>query len=183
VPIVALHLTRPPVEVPDRDRLGIPSHFEAARGAYVLRPYRPGAPRGGTIIVQGSSAIAGVAKLLPDLDRRLNVKIVYATSPQLFAAQPKEYQDRVLSAGDRFDSTVLTTQARWLMHDWLFSKVSEEYAVSADWDDRWRTGGTLDEALDEAHLTPDRLLEGIERFVKERNERLARLRADLEATR
>jgi len=183
VPIVALHLTRPPVEVPDRDRLGIPSHLEAARGAYVLRPHRPGAPRGGTIIVQGSSAIAGVAKLLPDLDRRLNVKIVYATSPQLFAAQPKEYQDRVLSAGDRFDSTVLTTQARWLMHDWLFSRVSEEYAVSADWDDRWRTGGTLDEALDEAHLTPDRLLEGIERFVKERDDRLARLRADLEATR
>ena len=128
--------------------------------------------------------MAGVARLLPELDRHhLNVKVVFATSPQLFAVQLKEYQDRVLSAGDRFDSTVLTTQARWLMHDWLFSKVSEDYAVSADWDDRWRTGGTLDEALDEAHLTPDRLLEGIERFVKERNERLARLRSDLEATR
>ena len=31
VPIVALHLTRPPIAIPDRAKLGIPSHFEAAR--------------------------------------------------------------------------------------------------------------------------------------------------------
>jgi len=43
-PIVALHLTRPPIELPDRAALGIPSHFEAARGAYVLRDFRPGQP-------------------------------------------------------------------------------------------------------------------------------------------
>ena len=42
VPIVALHLTRPPVEIPDREALGIPSHLAAARGAYVLRDDRPG---------------------------------------------------------------------------------------------------------------------------------------------
>ncbi len=184
VPIVALHLTRPPVEVPDRDRLGIPSHFEAARGAYVLRTYDPARPKSGTIIAQGSSAIAGIVKLLPELDCcRLNVKIVCATSPQLFWRQPREYQEAVLSRGDRVDSTVVTTQARWLMHDWLFSKVAEEYAISADWDNRWRTGGTLEEALDEAHLSPQWILEGIQRFAKERDERLARLQSDLETAR
>ena len=36
--IVALHLTRPPIQVPDRAALGMASHFEAARGAYVIRP-------------------------------------------------------------------------------------------------------------------------------------------------
>ena len=71
---------------------------------------------------------------------------------------------------------MITTQARWLMHDWLFNKVAEEYALSADWDNRWRTGGTLDEVLDEAHLTPEWILEGIERFVSERPARLACLR-------
>jgi len=35
--IVGLHLTRPPIEIPDREKLGMPSHFEAARGAYVVR--------------------------------------------------------------------------------------------------------------------------------------------------
>ena len=42
VPIVALHLTRPAVEIPDRAALGMASHFEAARGAYVMRDVRPG---------------------------------------------------------------------------------------------------------------------------------------------
>ncbi len=39
-PIVALHLTRPPVTIPDRAALGIPSHFEAPRGAYVTTQAR-----------------------------------------------------------------------------------------------------------------------------------------------
>ncbi len=45
VPIVVLHLTRPAIEIPDRVALGIPSHLAAARGAYVLRPFRDGPPR------------------------------------------------------------------------------------------------------------------------------------------
>jgi transketolase len=176
-PIVALHLTRPAIEIPDRKALGIPSHFEAARGAYVVRDYDPSQPSGGTVIVQGTSAMASIIKILPELNiRALNVKVVCATSPQLFAAQPAAYQHQVLSPADWADSTVITTQARWLMHDWLFSKISEDYALSADWDNRWRTGGTLPEVIDEAHLSPQWILEGIERFVQDREERLARLR-------
>ena len=184
VPIVALHLTRPPIEIPDREKLGMASHFEAARGAYLVREYRPGRPKSGVLIVQGTSAMVSIVKILPELDKRdLNVKIVYAASPQLFALQSKEYVQQVLSAGDRADSTVLTTQARWLMHDWLFNKVAEEYAMSSDWDNRWRTGGTLDEVIEEAHLSPEWVLEGIERFVRDRDARLGRLQAELDAAR
>jgi transketolase len=182
VPIIALHLTRPPIEIPDRDRLGIPSHFEAARGAYVIRDFKPGQPRGGALILQGASAVANTISLLPAIESRgLNVKIVCATSPQLFALQPEAYRSQVLSPADRADSTVITTQARWLMHDWLFNKVAEEYALSSDWDNRWRTGGSLGEVMDEAHLTPMWIMEGIERFVKDRPARLARLRAEIDA--
>ncbi len=174
VPIVALHLTRPPIEVPDREALGMPSHVAAARGAYVVRDCDPALPRGGTVIVQGTSAMASVVNVLPTLEERgLNVKIVCATSSELFAFQPEAYRRKVLSREDRLDSTVITTQARWLMHDWLFSKVAEEYALSADWDNRWRTGGRLDELIDEAHLSPRWVLEGIERFVRDREARLA----------
>ena len=42
VPIIALHLTRPAVEIPDRAALGMASHFEAARGAYLMRDVAPG---------------------------------------------------------------------------------------------------------------------------------------------
>ena len=184
VPIVALHLTRPPIQIPDREKLGMPSHFEAARGAYVVRDHRPDRPRGGTLIVQGTSAMVSVVDILPELDERgLNVKIVCATSPELFALQPEEYRLRVLSPADRADSTVVTTQARRLMHDWLFDGLAEEYALSADWDNRWRTGGTLSEVIDEAHLSPQWVLEGIEHFVRDRDARLARIQARLDAAR
>jgi transketolase len=183
-PIVILHLTRPPIKIPDRERLGMPSHFDAARGAYVVRDFRLDQPKGGVVIVQGTSAMVSMLEILPELDKSgLNVKIVCATSPQLFALQSDEYRDQVLPPGDRIDSTVITTQARFLMHDWLFNKVAEEYALSADWDNRWRTGGTLEEVIDEAHLTPMWVLEGIERFVRERESRLARLQAELDAAR
>lgn len=179
-PVVMLNLTRPAIQIPDRAALGIPSHFEAARGAYIVRDFKPGLPRGGTLIVQGTSAMANIIQLLPELERTgLNVKLVYAASPQLFALQPAEYRQRVISAADRADSTVITTQARFLMSDWLFNKSAEEYALSADWDDRWRTGGALEEVLDEAHLSPEWILKGIQRFVQERPQRLERLRQEL----
>lgn len=180
-PIVALHLTRPSIEVVDRAKLGIASYFEAARGAYIVRDYDPDRPRGGALIVQGTSAMVSVVQLLPELDRRgLNCKIVCATSPELFARQPLEYRQRILTEADRADSTVITTQALRLMHDWLFNEVAEEYALSSDWDDRWRTGGMLDELIDEAHLSPRWVLEGIERFVRDRQSRLARLQAQID---
>lgn len=179
-PVVMLNLTRPAIQIPDRAALGIPSHFEAARGAYIVQDFKLGLPRGGTLIVQGTSAMANIVQLLPELERTgLNVKLVYAASPQLFALQPAEYRQRVISAADRADSTVITTQARFLMSDWLFNKSAEEYALSADWDDRWRTGGALEEVLDEAHLSPEWILKGIQRFVQERPQRLERLRQEL----
>lgn len=180
VPIVGLHLTRPPVEIPDRAALGMPSHFEAAKGAYIVRDYDEALPKGGVLIVQGTSAMANMLKVLPLLqEKKLNVKIVCATSPQLFALQPEAYRDKVLSTGDKLDSTVITTQAAWLMHDWIFNPLAEGYSLSSDWDDRWRTGGTLEEVIDEAHLSPRFLVEGIERFVQDRAKRLQQLRVDL----
>ncbi len=81
VPIVALHLTRPSIEISDRKALGIPSHFEAARGAYIVRNYKPDLPQQGTFYVEGTSAMVSLVKILPELDARgLNVKIVYVAS-------------------------------------------------------------------------------------------------------
>ena len=181
-PLVVLHLTRPPIEIPDRAKLGIASHFEAARGAYLVRDYRTGQPRGGAIIAQGTSSMVSLIGILPELERRgLNVKIVYGSSPELFALQPESFRKQLLSDADRASSTVISTQSRESMRDWMFNEVGEEYAMTADWDNRWRTGGTVDEVLEEAHLSPNWLLNGIERFVKDRDQRLSRLEAGIKA--
>lgn len=181
-PIIALHLTRPPVDIPDRAALGIPSHFEAAKGAYVLRDYKPGEPKMGCLLVQGTSVTANVIRILPELERRrINVKLVAAVSPQLFALQPVAVRNRIITDGDRMDSTIICNRARRVTADWMFNPLAAEYAMTSDWDDRWRTGGTLDEVIEEAHLSPDWILTGIERFVKDRKDRLARIRKMLDA--
>jgi len=181
-PIVALHLTRPNVDIPDRKALGMDSHFAAARGAYFIRRYRDGQPRMGTIFVQGTSTTANLVKVLPQLDERgLNVKIIAAISPQLFALQDQRYRDEIASAADRVDAMVISNRSRRVMRDWIEHPVVAEYSLTSDWDDRWRTGGTVDEVIAEAHLSPQHLLAGIERFVADRQRRLARIRDAVDA--
>src|ERR1700735_1330153 len=182
VPIVALHLTRPPVEIPDREALGIPSYFEAARGAYVLRDYRPGLSRGGTVFVRGTMPVRNVVSLLPELDARgINVKIVAALSPQLFARQPASYRHSVASPAERLDAMVITNGAFKLMREWADGPMTREYSLSSDWDDRWRTGGSVAEVIEEAHLDEAHILAALERFAGERPERLRRLRERLDS--
>ncbi len=178
VPIVALHLTRPAIQLPDRAKLGIPSHFEAAKGAYVLKETDPARPRGGTLFVQGTSAVDGILKILPQIEK-LNCKVVCVVSAELFARQSPAYRAKVVSPEDKADSTVVSTQAKILMDDWFFNPLAADYALTSDWDDRWRTGGNLDEVLDEARLSPAWLLKGIGRFVKDRERRLSLLRSEL----
>ncbi len=163
--VIVLHLTRPAVEIPDRKALNIASHFEAAKGAYIVRDFKEG-EKHGTLYVQGTSAMANIIKILAELDKRnYNIKIVYVASPQLFERQSSDYQNKIISEYDKQNSTLVTTSGKKLMPEFTFSDKSLKYALSPDWDDRWRTGGTLEEVLDEAHLSPEKILEGIERFV------------------
>jgi len=183
-PIVALHLTRPAIEIPDRNGLGIPSHFAAARGAYVLRPFHEGAPRMGTVYVRGTMSTHSLVQVLPDLDRlELNVKVVAAISQQLFRMQSREYKEQVVGPADRADAMVITNGAFKLMQDWVDGSLVREYSLSADWDDRWRSGGNLDEVMEEAHLDPAHILTAIRRFVNERPQRVETIKRTVDAVR
>jgi transketolase len=62
------------------------------------------------------------------------------------------------------------------MADWLANPLVREYSLASDWDNRRRTGGSVDEVIEEAHLDPRHILAGIERFVRDRGARLRRLR-------
>jgi transketolase len=120
---------------------------------------------------------ANLVKVLPELDREgLNVRIVAAISPQLFHMQDRAYQDELCSPADRWDGMAITNRAFKLMRDWVDGPIAEEYSLSSDWDNRWRTGGTVDEVIDEARLGPGHILEAIERYVRDREARLRRLR-------
>ena len=177
VPIIALHLTRPAVDIPDRAALGMASHFEAARGAYLIRDVAPGTVSAGTVYVQGTVTTANVVKSLPELDQRgINVRIVACISPQLFRRQDADYQEGICSASDKWSGMAITNRAFKLMTDFVEGPIAREYSLSSDWDDRWRTGGTVDEVMDEAHLGPGHILEAIRRYAADREARHARLK-------
>ena len=176
-PIVAIHLTRPNVTIPDRAALGCASYLDAAKGAYVIRDHDSSRPKEGTVLVQGTSTTESVFELLPKFaDGSMpNVKLVAVPSWDLFQMQSQEYRDSILPREDWLDSTVITNGSRRLMHDWLPHKVAERYAMSSDWDDRWRTGGSVAELKVEAKIDPASLEEGIRRFAADRDQRLAEI--------
>ena len=174
VPIIALHLTRPAIEVPDREKLGIASHFEASKGAYLIRDY-DNRPKEGVVIVRGTSSTNTVVSILEQIGSEHNVKIVSAVSWELFRRQDQAYKDSIISETEWSDSMIVTNTGLRIMHNWISNRIVSEYSVSPDWDDNWRTGGSLDEIIDEAHLSPRWVLEAIQKFASERNSRLERL--------
>jgi transketolase len=183
-PIIALHLTRPGVKIPDRQALGLASHKEAAKGAYILRDYRPGLPRQGVIMVQGTMSTFNLIRALPAIDAAgVNVKIVAVPSPQLFNLQDEEYQNKVLTAGDMMNSTYVTNRARRTMSDWVFNPLADRYAMSSDWDDMWRPGGSLEEVCESAGIDPESLAQGVIAFAEDFTERMQVLEQLLGAAR
>ncbi|MBI5487134.1 MAG: transketolase [Deltaproteobacteria bacterium] len=177
-PLLAVTLTRPNTLVPDREALGVPSYLEAARGAYVLREADPARPLRGTVLFRGATPVGGALEILRKHAGELpNVRLVAIPSRYLFDRQPEAYRESVLPWPHLLDSMVVTSGARATAHAWLASRVSEDYSLGADQDDRWRTGGTLEEVLEEAGLLPEQILEGIIRFADAREARLARLHA------
>ena len=108
-----------------------------------------------------------------------NVKIIAAISWELFRLQPLEYQQRIISDIEWPDSMIITNGAISLMKNWISNRVVNEYSLSPDFDNRWRTGGSVDEIIAESKLDPQSLLDGINRFANERNDRLNRLRQSI----
>jgi hypothetical protein len=52
--------------------------------------------------------------------------------------------------------------------------------MTSDWDNQWLTGGLEPEVIVEAHLDPASIYAGIERFAKDREQRISRQRVCLE---
>jgi transketolase len=58
------------------------------------------------------------------------------------------------------------------MQNWISNFMVKKYSLSPDHDNKWRTGGRVDQIIAESHLDPDSLLNGIKKFVQDRSKRL-----------
>jgi transketolase len=174
VGIVTLEVARPDFAVADRSHFADPDLRAAAKGLYVIRDFAPNKPRHGYVIAQGSSSTVNLVKVLPKLEAAgINVKVIAAISEELFDRQPQAYRDSVLPPEARYDLMVVSTGTRRMWPLRNLGPLTDEYSLTSDFDNCWRTGGLEREVIKEAHLDPDSIFSGVERFAKERERRIA----------
>lgn len=58
------------------------------------------------------------------------------------------------------------------MNNWIVNPTVKKYSMSRDFDNRWRTGGSVDQIVEESQLYPGSIYTGIKQFSKERLRRL-----------
>ena len=173
VGIITIEVARPDFAVADRNTFADTDLRAAAKGLYVIRNFSPGKPRHGYVIAQGSSSTVNLVKVLPKLEAAgVNVKVIAAISEDLFDRQPQAYRDSVLPPEGRYDLMVVSTGTRrvWPLRN--LGPLTDEYSLTSDFDNHWRTGGLEADVIAEAHLDPDSILAGVQRFANDRERRI-----------
>ena len=179
-PIIAIHLTRPPIVIPDRVKLDIDHYKNSAKGAYIIKNYDNKKPKEGVVIIRGTSPINSLIQILPKLkESGPNIKIVAAISMDLFKMQTREYQQSIISTSEWNDSMIITNTSIKLMEKWIANRFVAAYSMAPDYDNRWRSGGTLDQIIIESKLDPSSIWVGINRFATERSKRLESLKKEI----
>ena len=174
VPIIAIHLTRPPIIIPDREALNIAPHLDASKGAYIIQDFDQEKEKKGIVIVRGTSSTNSLIQILPLIkENGLNIKIIAAISWELFKRQDRDYRELVVAPNEWADAMIITNSAISLMHNWITNSVVKKYSMSPDHDNQWRTGGSIEQIVAESQLDPESLLKGIKVFVKNRSQRLS----------
>jgi transketolase len=116
-------------------------------------------------------------KVLPKLEAAgINVKVIAAISEELFDRQPQAYRDSVLPPEARYDLMVVSTGTRRMWPLRNLGPLTDEYSLTSDFDNCWRSGGLEAEVIREAHLDPDTIFAGVERFANERERRIGEQR-------
>jgi transketolase len=177
VGVIVIEVARPDFRVADRSGFADPDLRAAAKGLYVIRDFAPGQPKHGYVVAQGSSATFNLVSVLPRLAQAgINVKVISAISEDLFDRQPEAYRRSVLPPEARQDLMVVSTGTRRMWPVRNVGSLTDEYSLTADWDNQWLTGGLEADVIAEAHLDPESILAGVTRFARERPKRLAEQR-------
>jgi transketolase len=182
VGIISIEVARPDFPVADRAKFGDTDLKAAAKGFYVIRDFAPGQPKHGYVVAQGSSSTVNLVNVLPRLEQAgINVKVIAAISEALFDRQPEAYRNSVMPPQARYDLMVVSTGTRrvWPLSD--PGPLTDAYSLTSDWDNQWLTGGLEADVITEARLDRDSIFAGIERFARDRSERLSRQKALLNA--
>ena len=175
VGIISIEVARPDNAVADRSTFADKDIKAAAKGFYVIRDFDPSKPKGGYILCQGASSTVNTVNNLKRFEEAgLNVKIISCISEELFDRQPEAYRNSVLPPDAPFDAMVVSTGTRRVWPYKFLGPLTDEYSMTSDWDHQWLTSGLENDVIAEAHLDPEAIFKGIERFAQARPDRIAR---------
>ncbi|MBI4873862.1 MAG: hypothetical protein HY822_04420 [Acidobacteria bacterium] len=131
---VALSVVRPPVPVFRRGN-GVPPAREAVQGAYVFKPYAENGKRKLPIVVCGGQVMANVLAALPHFESDADIKIVAATSPELYEDlrrnDPQKAQ-AILSDRERAEALAFHNGWKGFLYPFLLSPDYEQRAFGMD---------------------------------------------------
>jgi transketolase len=182
VGVIVIEVARPDFRVADRSAFADPDIRAAAKGLYVIRDFAPGKPRHGYVVAQGSSSTFNLVSVLPRLEQAgINVKVIAAISEELFDRQPEAYRHAVLPLEARQDLMFVSSGTRRMWPLKNVGSLTDAYSLTADWDNQWLTGGLEADVIAEAHLDPESIFAGVQRFARDRAKRLAEQRSRLDA--
>ena len=182
VGVIVIEVARPDTKVADRRTFADSDLRAAAKGLYLIRDFSAGVPRHGYVVCQGSSATFNLVSVLPRLEQAgVNVRVIAAVSQELFDRQPSSYRSAVLPAEAVNDLMFVSTGTRRMWPLGTAGPLTDEYSLTSDWSDRWLTGGSEADVIAEAHLDPESIFAGVQRFAAERPSRLERQRTMLKA--
>ena len=121
-----------------------------------------------------------LVKTLGRLDEAgINVKVIAAISEDLFDRQPEAYRHSVLPPEAYYDLMVVSTGTRRVWPVRGVGPLTDDYSLTSDWDNQWLTGGLEADVIAEAHLDPESIFTGIQRFANERGKRIGSQRETL----
>jgi len=173
--IIIVHVARPDLSVFDRTKFADTDLLASARGLYLIREFKAGQPPAGTVFVHGASSTANTVALIDRFDKEgINIRVVAVISEELFALQPKSYQQHIIPDSARLDCMFVTTSTKRFLPLPDLGPLTEEYTLCPDFDDEWRTGGSEADIIAESRLDPESVFKGIKRFAAERESRLSR---------
>jgi transketolase len=175
VGIIVIEVARPDFAVADRSKFADSDPLAGAKGLYVIRDFTPGKPRHGYVVASGASTTVNLLKALPKLEEAgVNVKVISAISEDLFDRQPEAYRNAVLPPDAYYDAMVVTSGTRRVWPIRGLGPLTDAYSLTSDWDNQWLTGGLEKDVIAEAHLDPESIFKGVQRFAKDRADRLAK---------
>ena len=118
-------------------------------------------------VMNGFDALAQIRALDSEAGRRPATVVAFSSYDD------EAMRRRCREAG--FDAYLGNPAARERIHE-IPHAVAADYALTPDHDDRWRTGGSVEQIVAESHLDPESIREAVLRFVRDRAERHERMR-------